>query len=200
MLLSGMRWLMAPCALANLAWLMCSQACLAAAVVVNTHREEEVLVVEARADLGATNQQAWGVLTDYAHLHEFVPDLAESRVTERTADRVVVEQKGRAGFLFFRFSISLRMEIEERPPREILAKAVSGSFKEMTGRYELEPAGTGVKLHYTGRFVPNFGVPRFIGNAALKRAVERQFGAMVQEIERRAAIGENPEAGAPSKQ
>ncbi|MFN0315826.1 MAG: SRPBCC family protein [Burkholderiales bacterium] len=193
-----MRLLMAPVVLGNLAWLLCSQLVLAAPIVVNTHREEDVLVVEARADLAATNQQAWGVLTDYAHLPEFVPDVAESRVAERTGDRVVVEQKGKASFLFFRFSITLRMEIEERPPHEILAKALSGSFKEMTGRYALEPSDTGVKLHYTGRFVPNFGVPRVIGNAALKRAVERQFGAMVQEIERRAAIEDS--AGLPSRQ
>ena len=188
--------------LANLAWLVWSQTCPAAPIVVSTHREQDVLVVEAGTDLAVTNQQAWGVLTDYAHLSEFVPDLTESRVVERVGDRVVVEQKGGASFLFFRFPISLRMEIEERPPREIVAKAVSGSFKEMTGRYGLEPSETGVKLHYTGRFIPNFGVPRAISNAALKRAVERQFGAMVREIERRGGASKEIDASAvpPSKQ
>ncbi len=176
---------MVPVALANLVWLFWSQMCAAAPITVGTHREGEVLVVEAVADLAVTNQQAWDVLTDYARLSEFVPDLTESRVIERIGDRAIVEQKGRVSFLFFRFAISLRMEIEERPPHEILAKAVSGSFQEMTGRYGLESSATGVKLSYTGRFIPNFGVPRAISNAALKGAVEKQFGAVVREIERR---------------
>jgi carbon monoxide dehydrogenase subunit G len=169
-------------------WLVLVGACRAASYIVTAHRDGDALVVEANADLAVTDRQAWEVLTDYDHLSEFVPDISESRVIERHGDRAVVEQKGRASFLFFRFSLFVRMEIEERPPHEVLAKAVAGSFQEMTGRYGLEPNETGVKLIYQGRFIPSFGVPRAVGNAAIKRAVENQFGAMVREIERRGGV------------
>ncbi len=179
---------MLPITLVGLLGLGWVQSCAGAPIVVKTHRDAEALVVEASADIAVTIQQAWEVLTDYGRLSEFVPDLIESRVIERQGDRVTVEQKGEASFLIFRFPVFMRMEIDEHPPSEVIARSVRGSFQEMSGRYALEPSTGGVHVSYTGRFVPNFGVPRFIGNAALKRAVEKQFGAMVREIERRGGV------------
>ena len=179
---------MLPIVLVSFFWLLWAQTCAGAAIAVHTYRDGSALIVEASADIPVTPRRAWDVLTDYDRLSEFVPDLMESRVIERQGDQVVVEQKGKVSFLFFNLPVFVRMEIVERPPHEVLAKAVKGSFQEMTGRYALEPSTLGVKLSYTGRFVPNFGVPRFIGDAVLKHAVEEQFGAMVHEIERRDGV------------
>lgn len=158
----------------------------ATGIEVSAHLDGEALIVEARADLAATAGQAWDVLTDYDRLSDFIPDLLVSRVVARHGQRVVVEQKGRVAFLFFRYDVNMRMEIDEHPPIEIVARALDGSFQEMTGRYLIEPSDRGLKLRYSGRFIPSFGVPRALGIAALKRAVEKQFGAMVNEIERKA--------------
>lgn len=184
---------------ATLAIILCIisvRAGAATGIEVSTHLDGEALIVEARADLDATAGQAWDVLTDYDRLSEFIPDLVVSRVVERQGQRVVVEQRGRVAFLFFRHDVNLRMEIDEHPPIEIVARALEGSFQEMTGRYRIEPAQSGLRLQYSGRFVPSFGMPRALGMAALKRAVEKQFGAMVNEIERRAQA-EAPRSCAP---
>jgi len=45
-----------------------------------------------------------------------------------------------------------------------------------------------VRLDYSGRLVPEFRLPPLIGTAAVKVAVEKQFGALVREIQRRAAL------------
>lgn len=171
---------------ATLLCILSVRAGAATGLLVSTHREGDALVVEARADLDATAAQAWDVLTDYGRLSQFIPGLLESRVIERSGDRVIVAQKGRVGFLFFRYDIAYRMEVDEYPPTEIVARALDGSFLEMAGRYRLEAREQGIRLHYAGRFIPSFGVPRALGNAALRGAVEKQFGAMVNEIERRA--------------
>jgi len=45
-----------------------------------------------------------------------------------------------------------------------------------------------VLLRYTGELEPDFGLPPIIGTLAVRSMVEEQFGAMVAEIERRAAV------------
>jgi len=166
--------------------------CVAQEISVHTHRDGDALVVEAEVDLTASRAQAWDVLTDYGRLAEFVPDLITSRVVERQGARVIIEQTGKVGFLFFVYHAFVRLEVDERAPHEILARAVKGSFDEMTGRYLLEESDEGVNLRYSGRFVPAFGVPRLLSNAAMRRAVEKQFGALAREIERRAALMRGP--------
>lgn len=161
-------------------------------ISVHTHRDGDALVVEAEVDLTASRAQAWDVLTDYGRLAEFVPDLISSRVVERQGARVIIEQTGKVGFLFFVYHAFVRLEVDERAPNEIQARAVKGSFDEMMGRYLLEERNEGVKLRYSGRMVPAFGVPRLLSNAAMRRAVEKQFGALAREIERRAAMMRRP--------
>jgi hypothetical protein len=81
--------------------------------------------------------------------------------------------------------------VTESPPRFIVSRAVAGNLRRMNGRYDIEPeAARGmVYLRYTGVIEPAFDLPPLIGTAALRSMVERQFEAMVAEIERRAAGG-----------
>ena len=161
-------------------------------VSVSSRRDGEAVMVEAVTELAVSPEQAWGPLTDYDGLARFIPDLAESRTLMRIGNRVLVDQKGSAGVLFLRRTIEVRLDIEESPHVWITARAVSGSFREMQGRYDLEPVADVVRLRYTGRFVPDFWVPDFIETAALRRAVARQFSAMAREILRRAGRVPSP--------
>jgi carbon monoxide dehydrogenase subunit G len=163
---------------------------LAQEVSVASRREGEAVIVEAITELAVTPEQAWGPLTDYDNLARFIPDMQQSRTIERNGHRVLVEQKGSAGLFFLRRAIEVRLEIEESPHGWITARAVSGSFREMQGRYDLEAVAGMVRLRYTGRFVPDFWVPAVIENAAMRRAVTRQFAAMAREILRR--VGREP--------
>ncbi|MCA3132695.1 MAG: SRPBCC family protein [Rhodocyclaceae bacterium] len=175
------RRLLLLCALLVPVW-----SALAQEVSVVSRREGEAVIVEALTELAVTPEQAWGPLTDYDNLARFIPDMQQSRVIERTGQRVLVEQQGSAGLFFLRRSIEVRLDIEESPHAWITARAVSGSFREMQGRYDIEPVAGVVRLRYTGRFVPDFWVPAVIGNAAMRSAVTRQFAAMAREILRRA--------------
>lgn len=155
------------------------------AQTVTAHREGEAVIVEAFEDVEATPQQAWAVLTDYEGLSRFIPDMTESRVIIRSGNTVLVEQKGSASLFLLSRAVRVRLEIIESPYQWVTSRAVAGSFKEMEGRYELKPQGGVLRFTYTGRIVPDFWVPAFIETAAVRRAIARQFGAMVKEIRRR---------------
>lgn len=186
-----MHWhnLLAPLA-AVLIVLAASDAADANQVSVEAHREGEAVVVEARAALHVDLAMAWEVLTGYDRYTQFIPDLTLSRVLSRSGSEVVVEQKGQLAFLVFRLPVEVTMNVSERPRTGINSRAVAGTFREMTGSYTLEQAGDDLQLTYSGRMVPRFGLLSLMGTAAVKAAVEKQFGALVREMQTRAAVPE----------
>jgi ribosome-associated toxin RatA of RatAB toxin-antitoxin module len=156
-------------------------------VVIEVSRERDAYRIRAAADIPPDRAAAWRVLTDYERLTDFVPDLHASRVLAREGARVTVEQKGEARLWIFRIPIEVRFIAEEQPYETVTSRAVAGSFRELTGRYELQPQGGALRLIYTGRLVPDFGMPPFIDSALVRALIRRQFAAMVEEIRRRAA-------------
>ncbi len=157
---------------------------------IEVRRVGDFITVNATVELKADPRIAWEVLSNYDDLARFIPDIRSSRVLKRDADGivVVVEQKGEFGVLFFRRDVEVTMEVSEEPPRRIVARAISGSMKEMETRYDLAPSERGVRLGYHGRFIPDFFLPPLIGLPLVRRSLERRFRAMAEEIERRAAL------------
>jgi hypothetical protein len=158
-------------------------------VAIEVTRDGGAYRIRAVAEIPADRAVAWRVLTDYERLTDFVPDLQVSRVVAREGARVTVEQKGEARLWIFRVPIEVRFIAEEQPYDSVTSRAIAGSFREMTGRYELLPQAGGLRLVYTGRLIPNFGMPPFIDNALVRTLIRRQFTAMVEQIRRRAAAG-----------
>ena len=157
----------------------------AADVAVSASRQGDTFHVEASAELDADERLIWQVLTDYDRLPEFIPGLISSRVVARHNNSVVIDQKGATRLLFFTFPIEVRLAAEEIPYKTITSHAVAGNFKEMRNAYHLEPGAERVRLRYTGSLTPDFSVPPLIGTLTVRRNVERQFSAMVDEIVRR---------------
>lgn len=157
-------------------------------VEIETNGQGDDITVTASAEMLVDARTAWDVITDYDHLAEFIPYMRSSRVVRRDADRVVIEQTGVFGFLFYRQPVQAQLAVVESPPRRVMAHAVGGNLREMEGRYTLEklPAGT-VRLSYSARLVPDFAVPPVIGKAVVRTVLANQFSAMVKEIERRDA-------------
>src|SRR5688572_28208129 len=134
----------------------------AAEVVVHAARDGDVLLIEAVAEFEGTTAQAWQVLTDYDRLQQFIPNLSLSRVIARGRNGVTLEQKGEARLLFFSIPIEVTLAINEFPPGKVVARAVAGNFRDMSGVYLLESQGGRVRLRYSGRMTPDFFVPPII--------------------------------------
>jgi len=165
-------------------------------LTIDVEREGKFVSVKASVEVNANQRVAWEVLTDYAHLAEFIPDMKSSRVVKRDGSSVVVEQKGEFGFLFFKKDIDVTMAVSEQPPRRIDARAIAGNLKNMEASYELKASADGMQLGYTGRFVPDFFLPPLIGMPLVRRSLERRLRAMVNEIERRDGLAR----GQPTQQ
>ncbi len=159
----------------------------AAEITVEVKRERDVFHVEARGEFEGSVARTWQVLTDYGRYSEYIPEVSESRVLSRRGHQVEVEQKGEARVLFLTFPIEVRLAITEQPYERIIARSVSGSFRELRSVYSLEAGQGRILLRYVGRLVPDFYVPPVLGTLLLKRNVEEMFVALVEEMERRNA-------------
>jgi ribosome-associated toxin RatA of RatAB toxin-antitoxin module len=127
------------------------------------------------AEFEADLDQAWEVLTDYNRLSEFIPGMQTSKIVVRNGHNVVVDQRGEARLLFFVFPIRARLAIEEHPYWRIVSRAIEGNFKELRGAYNLEAHGRRVRLHYSGRCTPDFGIPPLIGTILVRNMIEKRF-------------------------
>ena len=163
-------------------------AAAADAIEARIERQGEYIKVNASVLMRVDARIAWEVLSDYDHLARFIPDMKISRVVSRDGNRVLVEQKGEFGFFFYRQPVDVMLEVVEDPRRRIDARRISGNIRDLQTRYDLEASDAGVKLDYTGRFIPEFSVPPLFGLPMVRRIVERRFRAMVEEIVRRDAL------------
>jgi ribosome-associated toxin RatA of RatAB toxin-antitoxin module len=154
-------------------------------VVVDARRDGDAVLVEAHSYLNAQRQTAWEVLTDYEHYPQFVPDLTSSQVLVRSGNTLIVEQKGVAGFFLFHFPLEVRLLVTEYPFEQVTSSAIGGNFKDTTGAYQLIVEGERLRVTYTGRLIPTFRLPPFLGVTAIRIAVEKQFTGLVREIQRR---------------
>lgn len=152
-------------------------------------RTGERMDVRAQAVVAAPLAVVWSTLTDYEGLPRFIPGIAASTVLSRQGNRLLVEQRGEARFLFFSFPVEVRLDVVHAPPDRIASRAVGGNMRRMTGLYEImqDDARGGIRLRYVGEIEPDFELPPLVGMAVLHAVVEEQFSAMVAEIERRAA-------------
>jgi ribosome-associated toxin RatA of RatAB toxin-antitoxin module len=150
----------------------------------------EAVELTGHADVPADVETAWRVLTDYDEYPRFIPDLAVSRTLSRSGGSAVVEQRGEARWLLFRQPLAVTFTVTETAPNLVRSRAVSPSFRDLESRYELQPLpGGGVRLEYSGRFVPAAGALRLIDLAAARSNLGRQFEALVREITRQANGG-----------
>ena len=155
-------------------------------VSVEAQRRGGAVEVTARAVLDAPVDLIWATLTDYDRLSEFIPGMRRSRVLERDGARVIVEQSGRAQFLFFTFPIEVTLESTERPPHAIDVRALKGSLKQLDGGYRIAPEGDRVLLTWRGLVDPVDELPPLLEEVLMRLSIEDQFRGMVAEIERRA--------------
>ncbi len=159
--------------------------CHPADISVHAARHGDSFTVEAAAEFEAEVTVAWGVLTGYERLSEFIPGMHSSRIVSRSKRNIIVDQSGEARLLFLSFPIKVRLEVQEFPYERVVSRAIEGNFKELDGAYILEVRGRRLLLRYTGLMTPDFSIPPLIGTILVRNTVEKRFGAMVDEIMRR---------------
>jgi len=159
---------------------------------VDVENRDGRFTVRSTTALAAGAAVAWQVISDYNRLAEFVPDLRVSRIISAPGEPLLVEQGGEAGFLIFRFSINVVLEISEFAPQRLAFRAIRGNMRSMRGEWRISTAASGIVLQYFAELEPAFWVPPLVGPAAMRRDIAAQIGGVVREIERRQAALASP--------
>jgi ribosome-associated toxin RatA of RatAB toxin-antitoxin module len=154
-------------------------------IKINFVRDGDLIKIDGHLLLPYSPKLVWDVLTDYEHMHEYVPDMTSSRVIKHDGNKLQVEQKGRSGIGPFKFKFELVREVELIPMSELKSVLVSGNFKSMRTATTLVPDGDKTRLDYIADMEPDFWVPPLIGSAIMKRQVRRQFEAFIDELSKR---------------
>lgn len=153
-------------------------------------RDGELLFeVNAVGLVRATPEQVWEVLTDYARLPDFVPDLLTVKILSRSGNAVRIEQRSIAGIMFLSHTVRMVLQIDETPGTTIDVGLVEGDMLHYRTRWDVEPAShgaaTGTRITFSGVMEPKFSVPPLLGRAIVEANLKRTVEAVVAEIERR---------------
>ncbi|MGB8598847.1 MAG: SRPBCC family protein [Burkholderiales bacterium] len=159
---------------------------------INFQRDGDLIKIDGHLILPFPPKLIFEVLTDYEHMHEYVPDLTSSCILSREDNKLKVEQKGRSGIGPFKFKYEIVREVELTPVTELKSNLASGNFKSMHTSTKLVAEGDNTRMDYFADMVPDFWVPPLIGSAIMRRQVRRQFEAFVAELTRRSdAVSES---------
>jgi carbon monoxide dehydrogenase subunit G len=129
---------------------------------------------------------AWDVLTDFANMEKWVPNVRESKIVTNDGNVLTIEQKGTAkfGLLAIPYTSVRKMELE--PQKSILATQVTGSMKRLVSLMRITPEGSGTRLDYKLELTPSTIASSVMSKDFLKGELTEQFTAIVGEMVRRA--------------
>jgi ribosome-associated toxin RatA of RatAB toxin-antitoxin module len=136
--------------------------------------------------LDLASERLWSVLTDYERLHEFIPNLASSRLLWRDGDRVALEQVGTQQFCGFRFSARVQLELLEQPAEGMLCfRMLQGDFRCFRGVWKLTPEAGCTRLLYDLTVQGKPGMPIGLIEQRLQQDLANNVRGVQQEALRR---------------
>jgi hypothetical protein len=154
---------------------------------VTVRQEHGVYRVAAAFVTPQPSGVAHDVLTDYEAIPRFMPDVQSSRIIERRAASIVVEQDAIARVLFFSKRIHLVLEVEAGPGLIRFRDRCGRSFTSYEGAWTLSDRDGHAVVTYELLARPAFDVPEFLLTRLLKRDADRMIGQLQAEIAARAA-------------
>ena len=144
--------------------------------------------VHAQSDVDADRSTIWSTLSDYDHLAQFIPNMSSSRMISRNGADVVVEQRGTAGFGPIRQKFTVLLTVREELNESITVAGVGGDFRYFDARYDIVPLTPHrSRIVYEATMAPSTPMPSIVSLPVMRSLISSQFGALVQEVSRRAA-------------
>ena len=143
--------------------------------------------VAASAQIGATPEQVWRVLTDFDAWPEIFPDIDGVDVERIDSERVAVRKRGGGlGFDVEFTQLHTLRPVEGRIALE-LDRSQPSDIEELAGLWELRPIANGAGTHLVFRLRLDSGlpIPGFIERRAVARSMQRTVDAVVDEVARR---------------
>ena len=131
----------------------------------------------------------WTVLTDYAQLSSFIPNLQTSRLLWRRANVVGLEQEGAQNFMGLRFKARVQLELtEHQQERRLSFVMTKGDFRRFEGVWQIGQNAAGTTLLYELTVQGCVGMPIGLIEQRLREDLAANLRAVQQEALRRAAL------------
>ncbi len=145
------------------------------------------LAVQLRLDIDP--EWVWTVLTDYAQLSSFIPNLQTSRLLWRRANVVGLEQEGAQSFMGLRFKARVQLELTEHlQERRLSFVMTKGDFRRFEGVWQIGQNAAGTTLLYELTVQGCVGMPIGLIEQRLREDLAANLRAVQQEAQRRAAL------------
>lgn len=147
----------------------------------------------ARILVNSSPAVVWSVMTDYANLAKFMPNMVSSRVIEDNGNRKVVEQEDERQVFLMKVRSRIRSSITEIEKRRVDFKLIDGNqIKTLQGSWKIEPVApyqgatpNQVLITQVIEVHPKSSVPQGIFYNLFKDSLANTFSALGREINRR---------------
>jgi ribosome-associated toxin RatA of RatAB toxin-antitoxin module len=146
--------------------------------VISVSESDGRYAVAARFAVAEAPAVVREVLTDYANIPRFMPDVRRSVIVERDAQRVRVEQEAISKYMMFSKTVHLVLEVEEGDEVIAFRDQFNRSFEQYEGSWTLRAHGAGTLIEYQLTARPAFSVPGFV----LRRLLNRDAVMMVERL------------------
>lgn len=157
-------------------------------VEVSTDRAEgRERQISARIQIPHPAEQIWEILTDYDHLADFIPNLAQSQRIAHPQGGIRIEQIGTQALLKIKFCARVVLDMVEQFPHRLDFQMVEGDFKSFSGSWILQPIAladcVGTELCYTISVLPPRTMPVGLIERRLKSGLVINLSAIRQRAD-----------------
>lgn len=128
----------------------------------------------------------YALLSDWEELPRWMPNVTSCAVLASTDSSVLVEQRGRAGFLFFQRRIRTVLEFYPEPPHRLRFVRRAGDLARFDGEWTFRAMpGDSILVYLRAEVLFETDLPRGLVKRALRREFARMMPAIGQELIRR---------------
>jgi len=146
----------------------------------------------ARVLVTASPDTVWRVLTDYANLYKFIPNMTSSRILESRGNRKVIEQVDSRQVFLVSIVSRTKLAIQETERKQIDFRLIDGDLSKMEGYWKMELVSSvprrppnQVLITYTVNAQPNSSTPADAFYGIFKDALNDTLQAIKKEIKNR---------------
>lgn len=150
----------------------------ASAPRVEVTEADGVYQVTAAFAVSEAPQTVMAVLTDFERIPKFMPDMEISRVVERNATGMVVEQQATSHFMLFSKRVHLLLTVRQDEDSLRFRDRCGKSFAIYDGAWIISQQDSVTVVDYQLTAKPMFDVPAFV----LKRLLKRDSADLIERI------------------
>ena len=153
---------------------------------VSVREHEGAYVVEARFSVPESAAVVHEVLTDYANIPRFMPDVRSSEVLARDQGYARVEQEAVSKFMLFSRRVHLVLDVDEEAGVIRFRDRCKKSFERYEGTWTIAAGADRTEIAYELSARPAFAVPEFVLRKLLNRDSRLMIDRLRTEIAARA--------------